>query len=153
MAKGLVRYIETHISNLKEEIEATKIQLNKYRRLKHGSIVLVHFALINVASSGVRDWIATDKPTLLMYKDWRYCEEGFALDFDVLATQEDAPYNSPRYQPEYSGFNAKIEGPQRYLTNAKRRMEYISMNDLPLYIHFAHTTPLFRNLIKGVKHE
>jgi hypothetical protein len=69
MAKGLVRYIETHISNLKEEIEATKIQLNKYRRLKHGSIVLVHFALINVASSGVRDWIATDKPTLLMYKD------------------------------------------------------------------------------------
>jgi hypothetical protein len=151
MARGLVKYINCYIKGLKEETKAAEIQLNTYRRLKHGSIVLVRFALLNVSQSGVGGWVSTDKQSLLMYKDWQYCENGFALDFDILATQEDEPYDSKRYQPEYSGRYAKIEGPQKYIVNSKKMMEHVSMNDLPLYIHFAHTTALFTELLKGAK--
>jgi hypothetical protein len=150
MAGGLVQVLKAHINNLKEEVQATKVQLIKYSSLRRGSIVLVDYAHINVAQSGVTSWIDVYKPTLLKYKDWQYCEKGFALDFNVLATQDDGPYES-KYQPEYSGLYAKIEGPQRVLSLAKKRMEHVSVENLPLYIGFAHTTPLFRELLKGAK--
>jgi hypothetical protein len=150
MAGGLVQLLKGHINNLKEETRATKEQLKKYSSLRRGSIVLVDFAFINVAQSGVGSWVDVYKPTLLKYIDWDYCERGFALNFNVLATQDEEPYNS-KYQPEYSGLHAKIEGPQRVLSLAKKRMEHVPVENLPLYIHYPHTTPLFRELLKGVK--
>jgi hypothetical protein len=150
MAQGLVAFMKNHISVLKEEIKATEAQLDKYRRLRHGSIVLVDFAIINTVQAGVREWESTDKPTLLQYRDWDYCEEGFRLNFDVLATQEDEPYSS-KFQLEYSGLYARIEGPQRYLANAKKKMTHVPIEDLPLYLGWAHITPRFSNLLKGIK--
>ena len=142
----LVQKLKAHISELRKDIKATEDQINIYRHIRIGSIVHADSLHIYVARNGVGEWLSSYKPAILKYKDWAYCDEGFALEFDVIASNDPVPYSSP-YQSEYSGKLAQIRGPKYYVA---KKIKIVPLSDLPIYIGYYHKTALFEKLLKGV---
>jgi hypothetical protein len=142
-----VSQLKAHLENLKENIKTTQEQLSAYRRIKKGTIIYAECLHVLVAIGGVGEWRSSYRPALLMYKNWGYREFGFALEFNVVASEDSSLYNSP-YQFEYSGKRAEIRGPEYRFAN---RIRIIPLDVLPLYLYFQNKTPLFEKLLKGIK--
>ena len=137
--------LREHIRELKKDLNSAREQLNIYRYIKEGTIIYAEQLYIHVAQSGVGDWLSSHKPALLIYKDWTYAYNGFALNFDVIASEDSTPYNPP-YQFKFSGNQAQIRGPDYKFA---KKIKIVPLNDLPLYICFQHKTILFDKLLKG----
>jgi hypothetical protein len=133
------------MSELREDLKASKEQLKIYRQIRKGTLVYAEFVHISVARSGVQEWIDSYRPTLLKYRDWTYHDKGFALEFDVVASEDPQPYD-PKYQQEYSGTQAQIRGPKYYIAS---KIKVVPIGDLPLYIHYLHKTALFDRLLNS----
>jgi hypothetical protein len=135
------------MSELKTDLKASKEQLSIYRQIRKGTLVYAEHLHINTARDGVGGWHSSYKPALLKYRDWNYCEEGFALEFDVIASQDSEPYNPP-YQLEYSGRQAQIRGPKYYIAD---KIKIIPLLNLPLFLDYPYKTSLFEKLFKENK--
>jgi hypothetical protein len=136
------------MADLKRDLKASKEQLKIYRRIRKGTLVYTESLHIETAQSGVRDWWHSSKPALLKYRRWSYHDDGFALEFDVLASEDPEPYG-PHYQYEYSGKRAEIRGPRYYIAE---KIKIVPLGDLPLYIAYRHKTKLFEELLKRGLH-
>jgi hypothetical protein len=142
--QGMSQQLKAYMSELREDLKASKEQLKIYRQIRKGTLVYAEFVHISVARSGVQEWIDSYRPTLLKYRDWTYHDKGFALEFDVVASEDPQPYD-PQYQQEYSGKQAQIRGPKYYIAS---KIKVVPIGDLPLYIPYLHKTALFDQLLK-----
>jgi hypothetical protein len=136
--------LRNHMVELRRELKASQEQLDAYRHIKKGTLVYAEHLHINIARDGVGDWYQSYKPALLRYVEWTFSLDGFTLRFDVLASEDPEPYRPP-WQPEYSGKEAHIQGPEYY--DAKK-IKIVPITDLPLYINYPYKTALFDKLLK-----
>jgi len=143
----LSQQLKAYMSDLREDLKASKEQLKIYRQIRKGTMIYTESCFIHTARDGVGAWHQSYKPALLKYRDWNYHEAGFAAEFEVIASEDPEPYNPP-YQSEYSGFHAEIRGPKYYIAN---KIKIVPVGDLMLYLYFRHKTPLFEKLLKGDK--
>ena len=145
MHNSISTRLRAYMSELRVDLKASKEQLEIYRQIRKGTMIYAEFMYIYAARSGVGEWLLSYKPAILKYKDWTYCNEGFALEFDVIASEDPVPYNSP-YQPEYSGKKAQIRGPKYYVS---KKIQVVPVNKLPLYVSYYHKTEQFEELLKS----
>ena len=145
--RSVVEKLKSYMYNLKADINAAEEQLDIYRGIKKCTIIYAESLHIHVAQDGVGEWKASYSPALLRYNDWAPWQHGFALVFDVIASEDPAPYNPP-YQPEYSGRQAQIRGPKYY---GATKIKIVPLNELPMYLSYPYRTPLFEKIFKGGK--
>jgi hypothetical protein len=115
------------------------------KRIRKGVLIYSEDHFIRVSRDGVGSWVDSYEPAILRFKDWGFRDHGgFALVFDVVASEDSVPYSSP-YQQQYSGRLAEIRWPG--YKNAKA-IKIVPVGDLPLYITYLHKTALFEGLVK-----
>jgi len=141
----ILQLLKYHITELEEELKASEEQWKIFKHINKGFLVYAEALYIHAARDGVEEYLFSRRPAILQYCDWTLCDEGFALNFNVVASQDPEPYNPP-YNPVYSGFSAQIRGPKYYYAES---IKIVPIKELPLYVSYAHTTPLLSKLLKG----
>lgn len=138
--------LSAHISDLRTALELAKEQQEAFKGIRKGTLIHTDDLHIRVARDGVGSFISSNKPALLKYWNWAYQDDGFTLEFNILATMDPVPY-SPPYLPMYSGKQAHIRVKKN---RGVRTVKIIPPQDLPLYTHYPYKTELFEKLLKGV---
>jgi hypothetical protein len=148
MHKIVLSLLKSHQDDLLKELQATREQAEVFRKINKGDLVYAEHLYIRVSKDGVGSWIESYFPALLQYTTWGYCEGGFALDFNLIATQDPEPFE-PKYQPEYSGIDVQIRCPKYF---EAKKIKVVPHNDLLLYIGYPYKTKLWDILLKGPRH-
>jgi hypothetical protein len=140
--------LQSHRDDLLKELQATQEQAEVFRKINKGDLVYAEHLHIRVCKDGVGSWIESYSSALLQYTTWGYCEGGFALDFNLIATQDPEPFE-PKYQPEYSGIDVQIRCSKYF---EAKRIKVVPPQDLLLYIGYPYKTKLWDTLLKGPRH-
>ena len=138
--------LRQYINDIETSLTGANELLVISKQIKKGTIIHAEHQHINVAKDGVEGWIESYEPALLKFDGWTYREDGFALVFNVLASQDPIPYTPP-YQLQYSGTLAHLRWPNYY---EAKKIKIIPLIDLPLYISYPYKTALFERLIKKI---
>jgi hypothetical protein len=140
----LYQQLKTKVTELQNELQNAIEVLEAFRPVKKGSLLYVESCQIYTARDGVGTWQKSYKPSILLCKDWGCRDTGYAIYFNVVASEDPEPYNPP-YELLYSGQRALIHLPNYHGTNS---IKIITHKDLALYLHLPYKTQLFEKILK-----